>query len=84
MDKRFQEFLNEMLNGKDHKIVLVIHGMILMYYLQTMCNFNFNGNTFNITFNNKEVINRRFNIPDVFKIDYDDNNQVIDITNIEI
>ena len=49
-----------------------------------MCNFEFNGNTFNITFNNKEVINRRFNNPDVFKIDYDDNNQVIDITNIEI
>lgn len=84
VDKRFQEFLNEMLNGKAHKIVLVIHGMILMSYLQTMCNFEFNGNTFNITFNNKEVINRRFNNPDVFKIDYDDSNQVIDITNIEI
>ena len=45
-----------MLNGKDHKIVLVIHGMILMSYLQTMCNFNFNGNTFNITSNKLDII----------------------------
>lgn len=83
VDKRFKNFLNEIINGVENKIVLVIHGMILMSYLKTICEFEFNGNIFKIDFKNNEIINRKFNNPDVFKLEFK-NNKVINITNIEI
>lgn len=83
VDKRFKNFLNEIINGVENKIVLVIHGMILMSYLKTICEFEFNGNIFKIDFKNNEIMNRKFNNPDVFKLEFK-NNKVINITNIEI
>lgn len=57
--------------------------MILMSYLKTICEFEFNGNIFKIDFKNNEIMNRKFNNPDVFKLEFE-NNKVINITNIEI
>ncbi|GEM_PF-5085185 len=71
------------INSNDNKIVLVIHGIILTSYLQTICNFNFDGNTFKISFNNKEVINRRLTNPDVFKLEVNAG-KIINIKNLEI
>ena len=81
VDARFLSFLEELLNNKEEKIVLVIHGMILMSYLQTICNFEFNGNIFKIDFGGKEIINRKFNNPDVFKIMFKEN-EIIDVISL--
>lgn len=83
VDNRFLSFLEEILNGKEEKIVLVIHGMILMSYLQKICNFEFNGNIFKLDFRGKEIINRKFNNPDVFKLEFIEK-EVINIENIEV
>ena len=83
VDKRFYNFLNEIINGQDNKIVLVIHGMILMSYLQSICEFEFNSNVFKINFNNKEVMNRKFKNPDIFKIEIE-KGEVSNVTNIEL
>lgn len=82
VDKRFISFLEEILNSKEEKIVLVIHGMILMSYLQTICNFEFDGNIFKLNFRGKEIINRKLNNPDIFKLEFDNNN-LVNIVNIE-
>lgn len=81
VDARFLSFLEELLNNKEEKIVLVIHGMILMSYLQTICNFEFNGNIFKIDFGGKEIINRKLNNPDVFKIMFKEN-EIIDVISL--
>lgn len=83
VDKRFNEFIEEILSKDDKKIVLVIHGMILMSFLQQMCEFDFNGSEFKILYNNKLIIDRKFKNPDIFKIIFD-NNKIINISNIEI
>ena len=83
VDNRFLSFLEEILNDKEDKIVLVIHGMILMSYLQTICNFKYNGKEFKIEFKGKEIINRRFNNPDVFKIIFNDK-KIVNIENINL
>lgn len=83
VDSRFVSFLEEILNSREEKIILVIHGMILMSFLQTICKFEFNGNVFKINFNGKEVINRKFNNPDVFKIEFREK-EVVNIENIEV
>lgn len=81
VDSRFNSFLNNVLDGTDNNIVLVIHGMILMSYLKSVCDFNFDGNNFKIDFNNIEVMNGRFKNPDVFKICFEDK-KVVSIENI--
>ena len=83
VDSRFVSFLEEILNSREEKIVLVIHGMILMSFLQTIFKFEFNGNVFKINFNGKEVINRKFNNPDVFKIEFREK-EVVNIENITV
>lgn len=81
VDSRFNSFLNDVLDSADNNIVLVIHGMILMSYLKSVCDFNFDGNNFKISFNNIEVMNGRFKNPDVFKICFEDK-KVVSIENI--
>lgn len=81
VDSRFNSFLNNVLDGTDNNIVLVIHGMILMSYLKSICDFNFDGNNFKISFNHIEVMNGRFKNPDVFKICFEDK-KVVSIENI--
>lgn len=82
VDKRFISFLDEILISDEENIVLVVHGMILMSYLQTLCEFSYDGKIFKITFNGKEVINRKFNNPDVFKLEFV-GKEVVNIENIE-
>lgn len=82
VDKRFNEFINEILNKNNNKTVLVIHGMILMSYLQTLCNFEYDGKIFKISYNNKIIINRKFKNPDVFKLEFDNENNINNIENI--
>lgn len=81
VDNRFNSFLSDVLDSADNNIVLVIHGMILMSYLKSVCDFNFDENNFNISFNNIEVMNSRFKNPDVFKICFEDK-KVVSIENI--
>ena len=81
VDSRFNSFLSDILDSTDNNIVLVIHGMILMSYLKSICDFNFDENNFKISFNNIEVMNGRFKNPDVFKICFEDK-KVVSIENI--
>ncbi|MGM9877626.1 MAG: histidine phosphatase family protein [Bacilli bacterium] len=83
VDERFKSFLDEIIYNDEDKIVLVIHGMILMSYLKTICKVEYKDNIFNVSFKNKEVINRKLNNPDIFKLEFE-NNKVINVSNIEV
>lgn len=79
VDSRFINFINNLLDQDSNKNVLVIHGLILLSYLETICDFSFDGNLFDIKYNNKEIINGNPKSPSVYKITYNDNKEVIDI-----
>ncbi len=79
VDSRFINFINDLLEQDSNKHVLVIHGLILLSYLETICDFSFDGNTFDIKYKNKEIINGNLKSPSVYKIIYDDNKKVIDV-----
>lgn len=81
LDNRFISFINDILQSDSNKIVLSIHGVILMSYLQTICDFKFDGQIFNIGFKGKEIINRKFMNPDVFKLVFE-NNEIIDVISL--
>lgn len=81
VDQRFTEFITEILSASNKKTVLVIHGIILMSYLQNNCTFDFDGRNFKLSFNGQEIIDRPLTNPDIFRIDYEDN-KIVNITNI--
>lgn len=81
VDNRFNCFIKDILNSNNKKVVLSIHGIILMSFLQTICDFEFDGQKFIINFNGKEVMNRKLKNPDVFKLIYE-GNDIIDIISL--
>lgn len=79
VDSRFINFINDLLEQDSNKNVLVIHGLILLSYLETICDFSFDGNNFDIKYKNKVIINGNPKSPSVYKITYNDNKEVIDV-----
>ena len=79
VDSRFINFINDLLEQDSNKNVLVIHGLILLSYLETICDFSFDGNIFDIKYKNKVIINGNPKSPSVYKIAYNDNKKVIDV-----
>ena len=79
VDSRFINFINDLLDQDSNKNVLVIHGLILLSYLETICDFSFDGNIFDIKYNDKVIINGNPKSPSVYKITYNDNKEVIDV-----
>lgn len=83
LDVRMTEFINEKLDSDSNKIIIVLHGIILLSYLGSIADETFDGRNFNITFKGKEILNGNLTAPDIYKITFEDKN-VIDIERIKI
>lgn len=86
VDKRFKAFINDLLNtNKNNKIVVVLHGIILLSYLQTICDkFDFDGKTFNIQFKNNVILSGTPKNPSIYKIVFDENKNIENVKYIEL
>lgn len=86
VDKRFKAFINDLLNiNKNNKIVIVLHGIILLSYLQTICDkFDFDGKTFNIQFKNNVILSGTPKNPSIYKIVFDENKNIENVKYIEL
>ena len=71
VDKRFNLFINDLLESNDNNIALFIHGIIMMSFLQNNTDFSFDGKNMKLLFNNKEIYNDKMKNPMIFKIEYD-------------
>ncbi len=71
VDKRFNLFIDDLLNSDDNKIALFIHGIIMMSFLQNNTDFSFDGKNMKLLFNNSEIYNDKMINPMIFKIEYD-------------
>ena len=71
VDKRFNSFINEILESNYNNIALFIHGIIMMSFLQNNTDFSFDGKNMKLLFNNKEIYNDKMKNPMIFKIEYD-------------
>ena len=81
MDNRFNEFISDILS-KNNKSIIVIHGIMLLSYLQNNCDFKFeNGKVF-VTYRNKMIVYEKPKNPSVYKITYNENNDIINIESL--
>lgn len=83
VDKRFINFINDLLNQNNKYYILFIHGLILLSYLETICDFKFDGINFDIKYNGKVILDGNPKSPSIYKITYNDNNFVIDVDIVE-
>lgn len=79
VDKRFIDFINDLLNQNNSSYILFIHGLILLSYLETICDFTFDGMNFNIKYNDKVILDGNPKSPSVYKITYNNDKEVIDV-----
>ena len=85
LDTRFKKFINELLDNKKDNAVIVLHGIILLSYLKTICtHFTYDGKNFEIKFNDNIVLNGTPKNPSIYKIQYDETKNVINVEQIEI
>jgi len=84
VNKRFSDFINELLINESDKSIVVLHGIILMSYLQNISDFEFYEDRLKIVFNTRIVVDRKLRNPDVFKIVFDNKNSILSIENIEV
>lgn len=81
VDSRFNDFIKDILKEND-KTILVIHGIILLSFLQNNCEFEYNENKILVKYNNEVIIDGNPKSPGVYKIVYNDDNKIIQISNI--
>lgn len=85
VNKRMTEaFWNVVNQNQNKKIVIVSHGTSISFLLMNWCELldvELNHRRY-LKFNEKEVINRPYYSPEVFKIVLDEENNIIDISNL--
>lgn len=79
----FKNILNE---NKNKNIAIVSHGTALTSLLNNFCEIKLNEETklVEIKFDNELIFDGKWNCPELFKLEFDDNNKLINIKNIKI
>ena len=86
VSKRMNQALSEILDvNRDKKIAIISHGTAISAMLKKWCDIKLNEETklVEIYFNNKLVFDGNWKCPELFKLEFDDNNNLISIKNIK-
>lgn len=83
VDKRFQSFINDFIKTNVDNIAVVMHGIILLSYLQSVSDcFSYDGKIFKIKYQNKMLLNGKPKNPSIYKLEFNEG-QLINIDYIE-
>lgn len=84
VDNRLKSFINDLLESENNKYAVVMHGIILLSYLKIICDhFEFDGRNFDIKYNDNIILNGTPKNPSIYKIEFDDNKEVVNVEYIE-
>ena len=82
LNKRFSSFIEELVNSNKTDVAVVIHGIIFLSYLQSISSsFEYDGQSFKILFKDKIILNGKLKSPDVYKLEFDENNKLVNVYN---
>lgn len=83
--QRFEKAITEVLeDNKGKRVAVFSHGYAITFFIMKWCKFEYLEDEDNIrfTFKGKEFFRNKINAPDVFKLEFDDN-ELIDISHIQ-
>ena len=86
VSKRMNDALSEILDSNKGKVIAIIsHGTAISTMLKKWCDIKLNEETklIEIYFNNKLVFDGNWKCPELFKAEFDDTNNLINIENIK-
>lgn len=84
--ERFEQAFSEVINNnKGKRIAIFSHGYAITFFLLKWCKFEYMGEKdfIKLKFKDKEIFNKKINAPEVFKLEFNANNEIINIQNIE-
>ena len=84
---RFSEALDEVLDQhRGERIAIFSHGYAITFFIMKWCKFEYIESTDNLkfTFKGKEFFNKKLNAPEVFKLELNDNNELLNIEVLHI
>ena len=73
------KILNE---NKNKRVAIVSHATAISFLLKKWCNINIVDDELRYNFNNNVIFDGHFNYCETFKLEFDDNNELVDIKNI--
>lgn len=84
--ERVTEAFNEVLEANTGKrIAIFSHGYAITFFIMTWCKIKYNGEKDDLQFyfRNKKIFDKKINAPEVFKLEFNENKEILSIQNIE-
>ncbi len=81
VNKRFSEFIKDILKLNNKKTVLFVHGVNLLVYLSNYCTVKYANKKFTVKYNNHTLMNGSLKNPHIFKLTFE-NKQIVNIENL--
>lgn len=84
--ERFLEAIEEVINkNKGKRIAIFSHGYAITFFIMKWCRFEYieEKDFMKYIFKDKVIFCKKINAPEVFKLEFDEKNELIDIQNIE-
>ena len=82
-DRMYNVIMKIINSNKDKKIAIVSHATAITYLLKKWCDIKIVDDKFRYSYNNKVLLDGYFDYCETFKLEFDDDNKVIDIKNIK-
>ena len=81
--KRMEEVFFEILNAnKDKRVAIVSHATAISFLLKRWCNIELVDDKLRYSYKDKVLLHGHFDFCETFKLEFDDNNELINIENI--
>ena len=80
--KAFEEVINK---NKGKRVAIFSHGYAITFFIMKWCKFEYieEKDFMKFTYKDKVIFNKKINAPEVFKLEFDENNELINLQNIE-
>ncbi len=83
-DRMYSAIMKILDENKNKKIAIVSHATAISYLLKKWCDIQVIDDKLRYYFNNKTILDGYFNYCETFKLEFDDNNKIINIENINL
>ena len=83
-ERTYDAFLELLNKNQGKRIALVFHGVAMGSLLKKWCNIQLDGRSSKITFNGELIFNDYITTPEIFKLVFNENNELIAINHIKV
>ena len=83
IDRMYNAIMDVVTNNKNKKIAIVSHATAISFLLKKWCDVNFVDDRLRYSFNGKILLDGFFDYCETFKLELDDDNNIVDIQNIK-